>query len=128
MPDVMEALREMMQEEIQKALAPLMNTLGALGSLGGSIARLPARGRPGRKPGRPSSNGKPCGVDGCPNDARSKGYCAAHYQKFRNMVKDHPAEAKRDGWTDNPKPRSVTNTILPRGRAAADAKKGKKAA
>jgi len=58
-------------------------------------------------------------VKNCPRPARSKGYCSAHYQKLRLLIKTgrRPAD-----WVDDAKPRSVSDVKLPRGRAAAQAR------
>jgi len=61
-----------------------------------------------------------CAIIGCGNPVRSKGYCAAHYQKYNNLKKT--GRAAEYGWTDDPPPQSVTNPTLPRGRAGAQAK------
>jgi len=61
-----------------------------------------------------------CAVIGCDNPARSKGYCAAHYQKYNNLKKT--GRAAEFGWTDDAPEQSVTNPTLPRGRAGAKAK------
>jgi len=73
-----------------------------------------ARGRPAASPG-----GKPCAVIGCRRPARSKGYCSAHYQKLRLLVKSGRRPAS---WVDDAAPRSVPEIVLPRGRAAAKAR------
>ena len=52
-----------------------------------------------------------CAVIGCQNDAKSKGYCAAHYQKYRMLQKR--GQADQFGWSDTPPPQSVENPKLP---------------
>ncbi len=59
-----------------------------------------------------------CAVIGCDRPARSKGYCAAHYQKYR-MLKQTDRLPK--DWVEDAQPQSVKNIILPRGRAGAKA-------
>ena len=59
-----------------------------------------------------------CAVQGCGRPARSKGYCAAHYQKFRML--DRTGRLPSD-WVADAPPNSVTNIKLPRGRAGAKA-------
>jgi hypothetical protein len=61
-----------------------------------------------------------CAIIGCDNPVRSRGYCAAHYQKYNNLKKT--GRAAEYGWTDDAPPQSVTNPTLPRGRAGAQAK------
>lgn len=85
-------------------------------------------GRPAGRPGRPpASEGvktdgevRPCAVIGCASPVRSKGYCAAHYQKFNNLKKTGRAE--QYGWKEDADPGTVENVTLPRGRAGAEAK------
>jgi len=59
-----------------------------------------------------------CAVIDCDRPARSKGYCAAHYQKYR-MLKQTDRLPK--DWVEDAQPQSVKNIILPRGRAGAKA-------
>jgi histone H1/5 len=54
-------------------------------------------------------------VIGCHRPSRSKGYCSAHYQKLRLLVKTGRRPAS---WVDDAAPRSVPEIVLPRGRAA----------
>jgi hypothetical protein len=57
-------------------------------------------------------------VKGCGRKQRSKGYCAAHYQKFRML--ERTGRLPSD-WVPNAEPNSVKNIKLPRGRAGAKA-------
>ena len=57
-----------------------------------------------------------CAVIGCKRPARSKGYCSAHYQKLRLLVK---TDRRPASWTDDAPPQSAPDVVLPRGRAAA---------
>jgi histone H1/5 len=66
-----------------------------------------------------SAAGRPCAVIGCRRPARSKGYCSAHYQKLRLLVKSGRRPAS---WVDDAAPRSVPEIVLPRGRAAVKAR------
>ena len=134
-------LREMVAEEVGQALRPVHAALAELQANSGLLARLAAalgqplkrgpgrppkafsvaapaspKGRPGRKP---SVGGKVvCAVQGCGRPARSKGYCAAHYQKFRML--DRTGRLPPD-WVADAAPNSVKNIKLPRGRAGAKA-------
>ncbi|MFL5358943.1 hypothetical protein [Archangium sp.] len=76
------------------------------------------RGRPGRPPLARSDEEARCAVIGCKRPSRSKGYCSAHYQKLRLLVKTgrRPQE-----WVDGARPQSVQEVVLPRGRAASKA-------
>ncbi|MFZ5471498.1 MAG: cell wall protein [Myxococcota bacterium] len=144
------AFREMIRQEIESQLRPLQNAvsrlqddafeLGSLRVLAERLAPLgtllggaPVRRR-GRPPGRVVKNGvrrrgprgsneRPCALVGCKNQARSKGYCAAHYQKFRNLslTRRLPSD-----WKEHAPPNSVTDVVLPRGRAAAKLLAGRK--
>jgi len=100
-------LRKMIRAEIKAAI-------------GGNLKALKATVKgSSRSPGRPkkkNSNAVACGIKGCARDARCKGYCSAHYQKF-NALKNKgelPAE-----WIENPQPDSVENVAFRRGRPAA---------
>ncbi len=71
------------------------------------------------KVGRPrSGGGSACAIIGCRRPSRSKGYCAAHYQKQRMLTKTHRLPAD---WVDGATPQSVKDIVLPRGRAGARA-------
>jgi hypothetical protein len=128
-----DAVRAIVDVEMEKRLRPLReamqqvaNAAVAFASAAGgqsvrrgrppSISRSAAPKTAGRR-GRRSTQGKrACAIIGCGRDARSKGYCSAHYQKRRNLQKKrHPAAA---AWKDNAPPNSVADVKLPRGRAA----------
>jgi histone H1/5 len=134
--DALDALRSFTAQ-----IKPLANRIGAMAGLRSleelPLARIPARrGRPpgsGRKtaaavpPPREqkapraraeAEAGRACAVIGCGRDARSKGYCSAHYQKLRLLTKTNRRPAD---WVDDARPNSVRDVKLPRGRAAAKA-------
>src|SRR3954467_14304879 len=135
-------LREMVADEVARALGPVHAALQELQGNGAIIARLaaalgqPIKRGPGRPPknafaiqvrpasglkrGRKASSGdaRECAVIGCGRPARSKGYCAAHYQKFRML--DRTGRLPSD-WVADASPSSVRNIALPRGRAGAKA-------
>ena len=127
----------------------LMPFAAVLGPLMG--AQLPAAGRAAqgkRGPGRPRGSGKnqvvvaaagqkrrgrkpaagavggarACAIIDCGQPARTKGYCAAHYQKLRMLVKTNRRPA---AWSEYAPPNSVPDLVLPRGRAASKALKEK---
>ena len=124
---------------VAEQLAPLAGAVGPLFGVSGASrgGAAPARrgpGRParaasapaavssgGKKRGRkPSSEGgaRECAINGCGKPSRTKGYCAAHYQKLRMLEKTN----RRPGeWKDYAEPNSVEDIKLPRGRAAAKA-------
>lgn len=138
---VEDAFRAMIRNEIESQLGPLQDTVARLNDfaarlapltsfLGGAAPRGPAaatagakkgrRGRPPRSQSASAAGGEAgCGIKGCMRPPRSKGYCAAHYQKLRTLSLrgERPA-----GWVDFPAPGSVDDVVLPRGRAAAKAK------
>lgn len=145
-------LRDMVREEVQRAVAPLSVSLASMESQAGLVSKLsalfgaaPARRGPGRPPkaathalvaapvkrgpGRPrkaivaakggqAGTGRGCALEDCKRPARSKGYCAAHYQKFHMLQKTGRLPSD---WTENAEPNSVKNIVLPRGRAGAKA-------
>ncbi len=59
-----------------------------------------------------------CNIIGCKRPARSKGYCAAHYQKYRMLTR---TKRLPSDWVDNAAPGTVRDMVLPRGRAGAKA-------
>lgn len=59
-----------------------------------------------------------CALEDCGRPARSKGYCAAHYQKFRMLQKTGRLPSD---WVEFAAEGSVKNITLPRGRAGAKA-------
>ncbi|WNG62217.1 cell wall protein [Archangium gephyra] len=123
---------------VAEQLAPLAGAVGPLfGVSAGSRASAapvrrgpgrPARAAPapvaasgGKKRGRkPSSEGgaRECAIKGCGKPSRTKGYCAAHYQKLRMLEKTN---RRPNNWVDYAEPNSVEDIKLPRGRAAAKA-------
>ncbi|HVG63353.1 MAG TPA: cell wall protein [Hyalangium sp.] len=74
----------------------------------------------GKRRGRkPSTDGaRECAIIGCGSPSRTKGYCAAHYQKLRMLTKTN---RRPSSWVDYAPPNSVEDVKLPRGRAAAKA-------
>lgn len=138
MSSVDQLLRSMVQAEVERAIGPLAAALQQQGEVLGRFAA--AFGAPiKRGPGRPrklafgttaapkaaravkvsSSSGKSlCAVIGCKRPARAKGYCAAHYQKYRMLSKTGRLPSD---WVEEAKPQSVKNLVLPRGRAGAKA-------
>jgi hypothetical protein len=136
-------LHEMVAEKMAEALAPVFAALEELRSTNSVVERLsaalgqPVKRGPGRprkvpaptmasasnaavkgKRGRKPSGKLMCAVMGCGRPARSKGYCAAHYQKFRML--DRTGRLPSD-WVADASPNSVKNVKLPRGRAGAKA-------
>ena len=74
--------------------------------------------RRGRKPANTEGGARDCAIIGCGKPSRTKGYCAAHYQKLRMLEKTN----RRPGeWKDYAEANSVEDIKLPRGRAAAKA-------
>ena len=134
-------IREAVQAEVTRAVAPLAAAIARLQSQGDIASRIAAavggvaRRGPGRppkaaatkkatagrrrgKPGRPPSEKRGCAVQKCKKSARSKGYCSAHYQKMRLLARTGRLPSD---WVDNAPPGSVSNVVLPRGRAGAKA-------
>lgn len=126
------AFREMIRAEVELQLRPLHEALGRLereasgfaalahqlSPLGMLLGAAPERKAPGFRTRTRASNGsneRPCALIGCKSKARSKGYCAAHYQKYRNLAATRRLPAD---WVEHAQPNSVQNVVLPRGRAA----------
>lgn len=128
-------------------LAPLTSRLGALAGVRPVATKQPSvlpapaakRGRVGRRPAaqaelplasvrvvaakgpaaRTTADGsRACAVIGCRRPSRSKGYCSAHYQKLRLLMR---TDRRPSAWVDDAKPQSVQDVKLPRGRAASKA-------
>ena len=113
-----------------RVLAERLSPLAGLFTGGSSSSIEPAvhrrRGRPpgsgraksrrGRRPG--TANDRGCAIKGCKNTSRTKGYCAAHYQKLRMLIR---TGRRPSAWTDYAPANSVADIVLPRGRAAAKA-------
>ncbi|MFT3840515.1 MAG: cell wall protein [Myxococcaceae bacterium] len=132
------AIREMVRDEVHSAVAPLVDAIQRLQANGDVVARLSAalggggggvrsaklllgagRGGKGRRTRGPrGSNDRGCALQGCKRPARSKGYCAAHYQKYRMLARTHRLPSD---WTEHAAPSSVKDVVLPRGRAGAKA-------
>ena len=132
-------LQQIVADEIAQALRPVHDALAELQGNGAIIARLaaalgqPVKRGPGRPPktafsptpvragakrGRKPGEKRDCAIIGCRKAARSKGYCSAHYQKFRML--DRTGRLPSD-WVADAAPNSVKNIALPRGRAGAKA-------
>nr|WP_164933409.1 vegetative protein [Corallococcus coralloides] len=80
---------------------------------------------PAKSPGRPpkaaaAEGNEACAVIGCKRQSRSKGYCSAHYQKLRLLIR---TGRRPDAWVDGAKSQSVPDVTLPRGRAGSQALK-----
>ncbi len=123
---------------VAEQLAPLASAVGPLFGVSGGSSRsaAPAKrgaGRParsaapapaaasGKRRGRkPADDGgaRECAIKGCGKPSRTKGYCAAHYQKLRMLEKTNRRPSE---WTDYAAANSVEDIKLPRGRAAAKA-------
>lgn len=138
-----QAFRTMIRAEIEQQLKPLRNVvmrleeqsqdLDALGSIArglapfaemlGSTARaprvktIPNRATPPRH--KAESPDAACAIIGCDNARRAKGYCSAHYQKLRNLVR---SDRRPETWLDDAPSHSVEDVVLPRGRAAVRAR------
>lgn len=126
-------MREMMTSEIARALEPVHAALAELQkhralverlavALGQPIKRttgagrsLPSKARAATKRGGRRSETRECAVIGCRRPTLSRGYCAAHYQKFRML--DRTGRRPAD-WVPDAAPASVQNIVLPRGRRA----------
>ncbi len=134
-------LRDVVREEVAKVLGPLTAIVTDLQAQGAVVARLasalgtPIKRGPGRPPkavaltatkakrGRKAAVGasggaRVCALEDCGRPARSKGYCAAHYQKYRMLER---TDRLPSDWKPYAAEGSVKNLALPRGRAGAKA-------
>ncbi len=135
------AFREMISAEVQQqlksfqttlvrdlsALRALVEGLGPIASLLGVSSPSGRRRGPGRPPGAGRKAGGrrgrrtrlpaggACAIIGCKRASRTKGYCSAHYQKLRMLSR---SDRRPADWKDYAAPQSVTDLVLPRGRAA----------
>ncbi|WP_244238922.1 cell wall protein [Corallococcus carmarthensis] len=112
-------------ERLEEVAQLLRDTVA---KLGGVVTSAPAAKAPLASAAKPSKPGtakaaqedgtRVCAIKGCGKPSRTKGYCAAHYQKLRNLekTKRRPAD-----WVDDAKPNTVEDVLLPRGRAASKA-------
>ncbi|MBJ6760846.1 cell wall protein [Myxococcaceae bacterium JPH2] len=122
---------------VAERLAPLAQVVGPL--FGGNAAAAAVKpvkrgpGRPartaapapvavsgkrrGRKPAT-ADGARSCAIMGCGKPSRTKGYCAAHYQKLRMLEKTN---RRPSAWVDYAPADSVEDIKLPRGRAASKA-------
>ncbi len=135
------AFREMISAEVEQQLKSFQTTiardlsalramaerLGPIAGLLGGFSPTSRRRGPGRPPGvgrkavgrrgrrtRLPAGGA-CAIIGCKRPSRTKGYCSAHYQKLRMLTRSNRRPAD---WKDYAPPQSVTDLVLPRGRAA----------
>jgi len=109
-------------QSMQLAL-PVLELAGTARGRSGAVESPVPPARRGRPPaavarGGEEAAGRRCAVIGCKRPSRSKGYCSAHYQKLRLLVK---SDRRPDSWVDDAKPQSVQEVVLPRGRAASKA-------
>jgi hypothetical protein len=138
-------LRDMIREEISAVIGPLADAVAQLREQGSVAAQLTSLlgggGGVKRGPGRPrknafmlppagktatrrgpkgkrDSNDRGCAIIGCKRPARSKGYCAAHYQKYRMLTRTRRLPSD---WSEHASPGTVRDMVLPRGRAGAKA-------
>ncbi|MBU8900759.1 vegetative protein [Corallococcus sp. H22C18031201] len=127
---------------VTRRLGSLSSRLGSIAGVRTAAVALPAtptrgRGRPpatakAAKPepvaSKPAARGRAvtehgsraCAVIGCKRPSRSKGYCSAHYQKLRLLIR---TGRRPNDWVDDAKAQSVREVTLPRGRAGSQALK-----
>ncbi|MFL5322487.1 MAG: cell wall protein [Myxococcaceae bacterium] len=139
--DLLEQLQNSSQQlsmltQLAERLAPLLGVNASFttqprrrgrppGSGARTLARAarPASSGTGARRGPKPVNNRPCAIIGCHRPSRTKGYCAAHYQKLRNLAKTNRLPSD---WKDFADPHSVKDLVLPRGRAASKALKSGK--
>ena len=133
------AFRQMISAEVEQQLKAFQSTvardLSALRAfaerLGPIAGLLEGSSSTGRRRGRPPGSGRKtaarrgrrtrlpaggaCAIIACKRPSRTKGYCSAHYQKLRMLSRSN---RRPTDWKDYAAPQSVTDLVLPRGRAA----------
>jgi hypothetical protein len=122
----LESLRSVVERlaPVAAAMAPLFGAQVAKPGKRGpgrpaKVAAAPVAAGGKRRGRKPSAGGAvECAIIGCGSPSRTKGYCAAHYQKLRMLTKTNRRPA---AWQDYAQPNSVEDVKLPRGRAAAKA-------
>jgi hypothetical protein len=120
----LDALRDVAERlaPVAAAMAPLFGAQAPkAGKRGpGRPAKVAAAAAGGKRRGRkPSADGaRECAIIDCGSPSRTKGYCAAHYQKLRMLTKTN---RRPPAWVDYAPANSVEDVKLPRGRAAAKA-------
>ncbi len=87
---------------------------------GAAPAKRAAAAAPAPKAKAASASATACAVIGCKRPRRSKGYCSAHYQKLRLLIR---TDRRPADWKDDAPPQSARDVKLPRGRAAAQERK-----
>jgi hypothetical protein len=103
--------------QIVDTLSPIFGVTQSIPSNRAPYANGTMNGVHPRKRGRRALNSnRECAVQGCGNQSRSKGYCAVHYQKLRNLTR---TKRRPTDWKDFASPNTVRDIVLPRGRAAA---------
>ncbi len=127
----------MIQQEVESQMRPLQTALSQIQNLVSvtdrlsPLASLLSGVAPRRGPGRPPGSGnlalkgkagrsgpasaQACAIIGCKRPSRTKGFCAAHYQKLRTLTRTN---RRPSAWVDFAPPSSVADIVLPRGRAA----------
>ncbi|WP_371878316.1 cell wall protein [Corallococcus exiguus] len=112
-------------DRLEDAAQMLRDTVAKLGGMvtPAPSAKVPLASaakpsKPGKARAAPADGTRVCAIKGCGKPSRTKGYCAAHYQKLRNLEKTN---RRPPAWADNANPNSVEDVQLPRGRAASKA-------
>jgi hypothetical protein len=126
---VTDQLSPLLRKQGQQVVLQAAQTQAPAAAKKGAPARAPAAApvARGRGRGRPKAAGgaQACAVIGCKRPSRSKGYCSAHYQKLRLLIK---TGRRPKDWVDDAAPQSAQDLKLPRGRAAANAASERQAA
>jgi hypothetical protein len=111
-------LRKQGQQVVLQAAQAQAPAPAAAAAKKAAATRAPAAAPVTRARGRPKAAGgaQACAVIGCKRPSRSKGYCSAHYQKLRLLIR---TGRRPKDWVDDARPQSARDMKLPRGRAAA---------
>jgi len=103
-----------------RSAGPRGKQVATTGRSAAAKAPVAARAPVAAKRTRADEDTRACAIIGCKRQSRSKGYCSAHYQKLRLLMRTH---RRPTDWKDDAPPQTVREMMLPRGRAASKALK-----
>jgi len=110
------ALAAEVDVRVRAALNEKMEVLRkALRGLEGVLTGAEVKAATAAKPTpRPRNSKRACSIVGCKRPVKSRGFCAAHYQKWHKLSGTGKLPAE---WKPDAAPHSIKDVKLPRGRA-----------
>jgi hypothetical protein len=115
-----DAIRKIVADEIQRTVGYRLDLLDRLsgvfanGALTATHLQKPnsSPAPVGTRTRAPNgASGRPCALIGCKKPARSKGYCANHYQKYRSLMSTGRLPSD---WKEYAPANTVPDVVLPR--------------